>query len=73
MPIYEYICEECKAAFERIVWNGQKKVECPKCGSRRAIKQLSVFSAPKSGDASAPATETPCTGVPSACGRCRVN
>ncbi len=73
MPIYEYICEECQAAFERIVLNAKAKVACPKCGSQRAKQQLSVFSAPKgNGGASRTAAESPCSGVPSSCGRCGI-
>ncbi len=73
MPIYEYICDECQAHFERIVLNGATKVECPKCGSRRATQQLSRFSTPRSGAASAsPPSDYSCTGEPSSCGRCKV-
>jgi len=47
MPIYEYICEDCKAEFEKIVINKQQEISCPKCASKRATIQLSVFSAAK--------------------------
>ncbi|MFI5059300.1 MAG: zinc ribbon domain-containing protein [Candidatus Acidiferrales bacterium] len=44
MPIYEYICEECKAQFEKIVINKQQEIACPKCASKKATIQLSVFA-----------------------------
>ena len=44
MPIYEYLCEECATRFERIVINKQQEIACPKCTSKRAAIQLSVFA-----------------------------
>jgi len=44
MPIYEYICEDCKEHFEKIVINKQQEISCPKCSSRKATIQLSVFA-----------------------------
>ena len=37
MPIYEYVCESCKAKFEKLVrsMNSTEAAECPKCGARR--------------------------------------
>ncbi len=43
MPIFEYVCRECRHQFELIV-NGNSKVACPSCQSRRLEKQLSVFA-----------------------------
>jgi putative FmdB family regulatory protein len=45
MPIYEYVCDECAAAFERIVLNKQQEIACPKCGGHKNTIQLSVFAA----------------------------
>jgi putative FmdB family regulatory protein len=45
MPIYEYICDDCKTEFEKIVINKQQEIACPKCSSKKASIQLSVFSA----------------------------
>jgi putative FmdB family regulatory protein len=45
MPIYEYICDECGAAYERIVLKAGAKVACPKCSSTKNTIQLSVFAA----------------------------
>ncbi len=61
MPIYEYVCQECGEKYEKLVRSGSSAVElvCPRCGSRRAEKALSLFglrgSAGESRDSSAPA------------------
>lgn len=44
MPIYEYLCEECETRFEKIVLNKQQEIACPKCASKKAAIQLSVFA-----------------------------
>ncbi|MBT5926780.1 MAG: zinc ribbon domain-containing protein [Verrucomicrobia bacterium] len=67
MPIYEFKCGSCHQENEILVrshdWSG---TQCPDCGSHQLEKKLSVFAA------SAPESETmpPCSGNPSACGRC---
>ena len=45
MPIYEYVCDDCGAEYERIVLNARTKVACPKCESTKNTIQLSVFAA----------------------------
>jgi putative FmdB family regulatory protein len=45
MPIYEYICDDCGANYERIVKNDRARVTCPKCESAKHTIKLSVFSA----------------------------
>lgn len=45
MPIYEYVCDECKSRFEQIVTAKNGKPECPNCGSRRSTIQFSTFAA----------------------------
>jgi putative FmdB family regulatory protein len=45
MPIYEYVCDDCGAEYERIVLNGSTKATCPKCASTQSTIQLSVFAA----------------------------
>jgi putative FmdB family regulatory protein len=54
MPIYEYVCEDCQTQFEKIVINKQQEIACPKCGSRKATIQLSVFARAGNGGSSAP-------------------
>jgi len=70
MPIYEYICDECSTAYEKLVLSKAEKVSCPKCGSARKTLQLSTFSAHSgNGTANSAASSAPtCVGNPSACG-----
>jgi putative FmdB family regulatory protein len=49
MPIYEYVCDDCNAQFEKIVINRQQEISCPKCSSNKATIQLSVFSSAAGG------------------------
>jgi putative FmdB family regulatory protein len=49
MPIYEYICDDCKNEFEKIVINKQQEIACPKCASKKATIQLSVFATANGG------------------------
>ena len=46
MPIYEYMCLECKERFEKLVrsMNSGYEVKCPKCGGRKVEKCISAFS-----------------------------
>lgn len=32
MPIYEYVCDDCKENQEHIVKNDEVEVKCKKCG-----------------------------------------
>ena len=45
MPIYEYCCGECDEEFELFVRSAarQNAPTCPKCGSQRVRKALSLF------------------------------
>ena len=42
MPIYEYVCEDCRHEFEELV-TGSTKPTCPACESGRLQKQVSSF------------------------------
>ena len=58
MPLYEYDCEECGESFELLVRSpGQQgEVTCPKCGSARTRKAISLFGcSAKRGNAAAAA------------------
>ena len=72
MPIYEYVCDDCKARYESIVMSARQKVACPKCASERRTLQLSVFSAGKSSNGASPASESSAAGgcgcTPHSCG-----
>jgi putative FmdB family regulatory protein len=52
MPIYEYVCEDCQTQFEKIVINKQQEIACPKCASKKANIQLSVFATAGNGSSS---------------------
>jgi len=44
MPIYEYKCNECGFRFEVLVFSGDKKILCEKCGSENPVRLLSGFA-----------------------------
>lgn len=51
MPIYEYVCRNCGAKYEKFVRPGTGEVElrCPYCNSERVEKAFSVFGTRASG------------------------
>ena len=76
MPIYEYLCEECETRFEKIVINKQQEIACPKCASKKASIQLSVFATANGGSNGASAKpSTPSFGGGGSCcgGGCGCN
>ena len=54
MPIYEYRCEECDAEFELFVRSLCQVADpaCPKCGSHKVKKALSLFGVGKASGSS---------------------
>ena len=46
MPLYEYRCLNCKAAFEVLQNLGQTAagLACPECGEKQVEKQFSTFA-----------------------------
>ena len=54
MPLYEYVCDECRARFERYVRAWGEAVTCPSCRSAAVEKQLSSFATGSSGGDFAP-------------------
>ncbi len=74
--IYEYLCEECETRFEKIVINKQQEIACPKCASKKASIQLSVFATANGGANGASAkSSTPSFGGGGSCcgGGCGCN
>lgn len=65
MPVYEYDCAECGAAFELFVHRAEDadRAQCPKCRKRPAQRRLSVFSAHAT-------ASLPTGAAPRGCGRC---
>ena len=71
MPIYEYICDDCQAEFEKLVLNKQQEIACPKCASKKATIQLSVFATSNgsaNGSSGKPSTSFSGGGGGSCCG-----
>lgn len=54
MPIYEYQCEKCGERFEKLVRFDalSPQVKCPRCGSSRVHKAVSLCGMGKPGPAS---------------------
>lgn len=54
MPIYEYRCPECDSRFEKLrrMSEAEEPVECPRCDSKSASRQLSGFAAVMAGASS---------------------
>jgi len=48
MPLYEYACQKCGQESELLVTNSRQP-ECPKCGSTKVDKLLSIVAAPSRG------------------------
>ena len=46
MPIYEYICEDCKQKFVILIRNSEEEngAVCSNCGSRKLRKIFSSFA-----------------------------
>ena len=69
MPIFEYVCDDCGANYERIVLNQKQSITCPKCESAKHTTKLSVFAAPANGSkASGSSSSRPMSGGGSCCG-----
>ena len=47
MPIYEYLCEDCGAKFEKLVRRASEAGEqqCPSCGQKHLQQEHSTFAA----------------------------
>lgn len=47
MPVYEYVCKDCKQRFEAILTikeHESKQVSCPRCNSRNIEQDVAEFS-----------------------------
>lgn len=48
MPIYEYLCADCRDEFEELVpASGAAEVACPQCGGTTVTRLLSSFARPR--------------------------
>jgi putative FmdB family regulatory protein len=50
MPIYEYVCRDCRLEFEALLRIDQRP-SCQSCGSEQLERLLSVPAAPQRGPA----------------------
>jgi putative FmdB family regulatory protein len=54
VPLYEYRCAACEHEFETLVAAGRAdQTTCPECGADQVRRLLSLFSAPRGGEAAA--------------------
>ena len=67
MPIYEYVCEDCRHPFEKIVLKREETISCPSCGSGRYRVQFSVTAAPAKSD-QGEVSPSSCACTPTTCG-----
>ena len=73
MPIFEYVCKQCRHEFEVLVFGTVKaKVACPKCESKRLEPMLSVFAVSAKGSSTPAIAAGPCgsCGSPDGPGSC---
>jgi putative FmdB family regulatory protein len=48
MPVYDYVCKDCKKAFERTLTvheHDSQEMRCPECGSKNIEQQAAGFYA----------------------------
>ena len=72
MPIYEFECKDCFKESEILThkseWMGH--INCPSCGSSNLEKKLSVFATSSQEISNKNFDSSPCSGIPTNCGRC---
>lgn len=68
MPIYEYICSDCKHQFETLVRNSKETPACPECKSTRLKRKLSTFSASVPASHGGCAHQSVCPSASPSCG-----
>jgi putative FmdB family regulatory protein len=61
MPIFEYICKDCKKRFEALVY-GSNTPECPLCHGSNLDQQISVFSVGSGSTSRSAPASTACGG-----------
>ena len=46
MPLFEYVCLECGAEFEKLILNGREldSIRCPGCNGGKLEEKFSSFS-----------------------------
>ncbi len=55
MPLYEYLCQECHARFERLILSRETEgATCPSCDSSQTRRLMSVIAGLGRGGTGAP-------------------
>jgi putative FmdB family regulatory protein len=46
MPVYDFICQDCREPFDKLVRSSAQlpEMRCPTCGSPTVKKQMSSFA-----------------------------
>jgi putative FmdB family regulatory protein len=68
MPIYEFSCTQCRHEFELLIRSKKASAECPKCGSGKIVRKLSVFAARQGARGSR--SKPSCPNYSPSCGHC---
>ncbi|HEY1206063.1 MAG: zinc ribbon domain-containing protein [Bryobacteraceae bacterium] len=73
MPLYEYQCAGCGAAFERLrrMQDADQDQECPQCASHEVKRLLSTFAPHTASPGGGAEALAPCGQPASACGNGR--
>ena len=53
MPIFEYVCDDCKISFETLIF-GEQKAKCPQCEGSNLSQRFSIFAARSNSSSSVP-------------------
>ncbi|MFP3854764.1 MAG: FmdB family zinc ribbon protein [Anaerolineales bacterium] len=80
MPIYEYLCPDCRATFElkRCIDERDEQAECPSCSGFSGSRVVSLFSAVSKGSNGASRSIAggsacgSCTPSPGGCASCGI-
>ena len=75
MPIYEYVCVDCKNQFEvmRTMKDADEPIACLHCSGNHTSRMLSLFNAQSGGRVVAGGNSGCATCSSSACSTCSVN
>lgn len=49
MPLYEYVCRDCRTDFEALVPASRRdgqEAACPQCGATRTARKISLMAQP---------------------------
>ncbi len=61
MPIFDFRCSKCGHEFEELVMGGAQPV-CPKCGSKKLVKQPSAVARRGKGESAGGSGCSGCSG-----------